>query len=127
MSKILLAGYYGFNNIGDEAILEMFLRIIENRTNKKNIKILTADPQKTKKKFGIEGIDRYSFTKVNKGILDSDVIIVGGGSLLQDVTSKRSIYYYLYIIFIAKILNKKIALLSQGIGPINGKINKIIT
>ncbi|MDW7668987.1 MAG: polysaccharide pyruvyl transferase CsaB [Bacillota bacterium] len=127
MSKILLAGYYGFNNIGDEAILEMFLRIIEKRTSKSNIRILTADPDKTKKKFDIEGIDRYSFTKVNKGIYNSDIVIVGGGSLLQDITSKRSIYYYLYIIFIAKLLNKKIALLSQGIGPINGKINKIIT
>ncbi len=126
MCKILLAGYYGFNNIGDEAILEMFLKILEKKVDKKNIRILTADPDKTEKKFNIKGIDRYSFVKVNKAIKEADVVLVGGGSLLQDVTSKKSIYYYLYIIYISKLLNKKIALLSQGIGPINGKINKIV-
>jgi polysaccharide pyruvyl transferase CsaB len=127
MSEILLAGYYGFNNLGDEAILEMFLKMLEKKTDKSNIKILTADPNKTKKNVGVDGINRYSFFKVNKAIFESKVVIVGGGSLLQDITSKRSIYYYLYIIFAAKLLNKKIALLSQGIGPINGKVNRFFT
>jgi len=127
MCKVLLAGYYGFNNIGDEAILEMFLKILENKIDKKNIRILTADTEKTEKKFKIEGVDRYSFYKVNKAIKEADVVLVGGGSLLQDVTSKKSIYYYLYIIYVTKLFNKKIGLLSQGIGPIKGKINRFIT
>jgi polysaccharide pyruvyl transferase CsaB len=127
MCKVLLAGYYGFNNIGDEAILEMFLKILVKKIDKKNIRILTADPEKTEKKFKIKGIDRYSFYKVNKAIKEADVVLVGGGSLLQDVTSKKSIYYYLYIIYVTKLLNKKIGLLSQGIGPIKGKINRFIT
>ena len=49
---------------------------------------------------------------------DSELIISGGGSLLQDVTSKRSLLYYLSIIGLGKFFGKKVMLFAQGIGPI---------
>ncbi|OGF48702.1 MAG: hypothetical protein A2231_09560 [Candidatus Firestonebacteria bacterium RIFOXYA2_FULL_40_8] len=41
--------------------------------------------------------------------------------MFQNKTSTRSLYYYLSIILLAKILFKRVVLLSQGIGPIHDK------
>jgi polysaccharide pyruvyl transferase CsaB len=118
VKKILLAGYYGFGNLGDEAILEMTIKQILEITDRNNITVLSGDKDVTRKKYNINTIDRYNvFSIVNK-LMKSDAIVFGGGSLLQDITSKRSIYYYLFLIRLAKIMNNKVIMLSQGIGPI---------
>ena len=49
------------------------------------------------------------------------MVISGGGSLLQNVTSSRSLYYYLAIMEIALYFHKPLMLYGQGIGPINGE------
>lgn len=127
MKKILLAGYYGFGNIGDEAILEMLLKQICSITKLSNITVLSGNPAITRDKYNIESIYRYNIIKLFLKLCKSDVLIIGGGSLLQDVTSKKSIHYYLFIIKFAQILNKKVIMLSQGIGPIIGDYNRKAT
>lgn len=123
MKNILLAGYYGFGNLGDEAILEMFLDIFENSSNINNVTVLSGNSEETKKRYNVDAIDRYDIFGVISNLKKSDALVFGGGSLLQDVTSKRSLFYYLSIISIAKIFRKKVVLLSQGIGPIVHKEN----
>ena len=124
MKKILLAGYYGFGNLGDEAILEMALEQILNITDKKNITILSGNKEVTNKKYNIDTIDRYNVLSIIRKLKFSDAIVFGGGSLLQDITSKRSIYYYLFLIRLAHLMNNKIVMLSQGIGPIINENSK---
>lgn len=118
MIKMLLAGYYGFGNLGDEAILEMTLKQILAITKRENITVLSGNKAATQKKYDVNTIDRYSLWSIVKELRSSHVLIFGGGSLLQDVTSKRSIYYYLFLIRLAKLMKNKIVMLSQGIGPI---------
>lgn len=127
MRKILLAGYYGLNNIGDEAILEKFIETIRENSKDVEISVLSGKPEYTEKTFDVISVDRKDFFKVNSAIVKNDIIVFGGGSLLQDVTSKKSIYYYLYLILVSELLKKKVILLSQGIGPIEGKFNRWIT
>ncbi|QSX06127.1 polysaccharide pyruvyl transferase CsaB [Sedimentibacter sp. zth1] len=119
MKNILLAGYYGFGNLGDEAILEMFLELFKNSKNIDKVTVLSGNATETKDKYNVNAIGRYDIASVFSNLLKSDVLVFGGGSLLQDVTSKRSIYYYLSLIVLAKMLRKKVILLSQGIGPIH--------
>jgi polysaccharide pyruvyl transferase CsaB len=127
MHKILLAGYYGLNNIGDEAILEKFIEMIRNSSNDVEISVLSGKPRNTEETFSVASVDRKDFFKVNRAIVKNDIVVFGGGSLLQDVTSKKSIYYYLYLIFVSELFRKKVILLSQGIGPIRGRFNRWIT
>lgn len=127
MNKILLAGYYGYGNIGDEAILEMVLKQLCEITSINNITVLSGNPKVTSEKYNIKSIYRYNIFKLLNELFKNDILVVGGGSLLQDVTSKRSIYYYLFVVKIAQLLKKKVVMLSQGIGPINNKYNKKIT
>lgn len=127
MKKILLAGYYGFGNLGDEAILEMAIKQILEITNRKNITVLSGNKEATSKKYNINTIDRYNVFSIISKLIKSDALVFGGGSLLQDITSKRSIYYYLFLIRLAKIMNNKVIMLSQGIGPIiNENSNKAV-
>ena len=127
MKKMLLAGYYGFGNLGDEAILEMTLKQILEITDRENITVLSGNKEVTRKKYNVKTIDRYNVLSILNALQSSDVLIFGGGSLLQDVTSKRSIYYYLFLIRLAKLMKNKIVMLSQGIGPIiNEKSKKAV-
>ncbi|PAB58759.1 polysaccharide pyruvyl transferase CsaB [Anaeromicrobium sediminis] len=127
MCRITISGYYGFNNIGDEAILVSMINSLKKRIDKVQVTVLSANPHMTSEKHGVSAVDRKSLKGVLDAIKDCDLFISGGGSLLQDVTSRRSIIYYLVIMFMSLILRKKILIYSQGIGPISTTSNRIFT
>jgi len=126
MSKIVISGYYGFNNIGDESILTAVVDNLRDKIDNIEITVLSQSPQATAEKYNVKSEYRMDIKKVIKSIKSADVLISGGGSLLQDATSKKSIHYYLGIIWIALLLRKKVFIYSQGIGPIESKINRRI-
>ncbi len=127
MSKIVISGYYGFNNIGDESILTAIISNLRDSIEDIDITVLSQNPEMTINKHKVNAINRRNAFKIIKEINNCDLLISGGGSLLQDVTSCRSIIYYLSIMMIGILLNKKVMVYSQGIGPINKSINKWIT
>jgi N-acetylglucosaminyldiphosphoundecaprenol N-acetyl-beta-D-mannosaminyltransferase len=119
--KLLLAGYYGVGNIGDEAILRSLVSAIKKDHPQAAISVLSADPAGTSKAYDINAVHKYAFVNVLKELKNSDAFILGGGGLIQDSTSIRSLLYYLFLIISAKILKKKVILLGQGIGPVRNK------
>ncbi len=124
MNNIVISGYYGFKNFGDEAILSLLIKKLQN----KNVTVISSNPEYTKSLYGnIQSIYTFDFKNILKKISSSDILISGGGSLLQDVTSVKSLFYYLIIIFIALFLRKKVIIFAQGIGPINSKIGQFLT
>lgn len=127
MHRITISGYYGFNNVGDESILTSIVSNLKKQIKDIHITVLSANPSATSEKHQIHSIDRKNIKEIYRSIKECDVFISGGGSLLQDVTSHRSITYYLIIMFIAILLGKKVLIYSQGIGPINRKINRYLT
>lgn len=127
MNKLLISGYYGFNNLGDEAILETVIGRIRQTVDDAQIAVLSATPERTSQIYGVEAYDRKNILTVLRAISRCDVLISGGGSLLQDVTGKMSIKYYLAIMLLAKMMGKKVMVYSQGIGPIQKEGNRLIT
>lgn len=117
--RIVLSGYYGFDNLGDESIL--FTIINDLKRMDITPVVLSGNPRKTSESFDVEAVDRMNLTAVFKAIRNSDGLISGGGSLLQDVTSKKSPIYYISIIKIAQLLRKPVYFYAQGVGPINQK------
>lgn len=127
MYKILISGYYGFNNIGDEAILKGLIEGISSRLAQVDMVVLSKFPDFTAKKHNVRAINRINLFKIFREMRSMDVLVSGGGSLLQDVTSKRSIAYYLGLIWLAKkIFRKKVMIYSQGIGPVTQKYNRLL-
>jgi len=124
MSKIVISGFYGFHNIGDEAILRTLTAEIKTMYPDTQITVLSNHPEETMMKFKVKAIDRSNALKVFWTIFTSNVLISGGGSLLQDVTSARSIHYYLSIIRAGVLFRKRVVLLSHGIGPLIRESNQ---
>lgn len=127
MNKILISGYYGFNNLGDEAILETVIGRIRHTVDDVHIAVLSATPEKTARIYGVEAHNRKKIGSVLRAIWQCDILVSGGGSLLQDVTGKMSIKYYLAIILLAKLMGKRVMVYSQGIGPIEKEGNRWLT
>lgn len=125
--KIMISGYYGFDNSGDDAILKVLTQQIKNRDVHADITTLSNNVEQTKREYKVDAINRYDFFKIIKKMKTCDLFISGGGSLLQDFTSNRSLYYYLFLLILAKRYCKKTIVLANGIGPIGGKFNRKIT
>lgn len=119
MEKVLLGGYFGFENIGDDAILLSEINFL-----KKENFIPIILTKSGKKIFNEESIDRYNFLKIIKLKNQFNSFILGGGGIFQDSTSFRSLIYYLSLINLMKFLNKKVILLNIGIGEIKREISK---
>lgn len=126
MKKVFLCGYYGFKNIGDEALLITISKIIKESSDEIELEALSYNVKYTESMFGIKGFSRKSLVRLIIKIFQSDYIVFGGGSLLQDVTSSKSLLYYLGIIFCGKICNKPVALIGNGFGPVNKPLNKFL-
>lgn len=124
MSNIVVSGYYGFKNAGDEAMLAAMIEVLSDLDPGVNITVISANPRDTKHRHGVESVYWLNYADIAKALAKSDLLISGGGSLLQNVTSGRSLYYYMSILFLAKRLATPIMLYAQGIGPILGQFSR---
>ena len=123
MTKYIVSGYIGFDNFGDEAIAKVLTDRLK-KSGAEKITLISSNPQKTAQIHQVASCKMLDFWK---SLCEADVLVSGGGSLLQDVTSVKSLIYYLSVIYSALILGKKVEIFAQGIGPINSKIGQILT
>lgn len=121
MSNIVISGYYGYSNAGDEAMLSAMIDVLTEFDPQAHITVISGNPEDTKKRHGVDAVHRFHLPRISRALTKCDLLISGGGSLLQDVTSWRSLYYYLSIVTMAKTLGKPVMLYAQGIGPLRGK------
>ena len=122
--RIVISGYFGYGNIGDEALCQAEIEQLRLNYHDPEIIVLSGDPVQTANAFRVRSIYRYDFPTIIKAIKNCDLFISGGGSLLQDRTSTRSLLYYLSLIRLAHFTGKKIFLLGQGWGPIKNPLNE---
>ena len=125
----VLSGYYGYNNIGDDALLFSLLSNILKLKDNLKICVLTRNPRKIQKNLdnyfpNIIAKPRFNLLRVPIAIKKSRALVFGGGTLLQDITSSRSLSYYLWLIKLACKYKKKAILYANGIGPLYNKKNQ---
>jgi len=121
VKKILISGYYGFDNAGDEAVLQAILDSLKKEVPYVKPIVLSANPDKTAKEYNIEAINRFKLKAIIKAIKEADGLISGGGSLLQDETGIFTIPYYLVVIKLAQFYGKPTFIYAQGVGPVKRK------
>lgn len=122
MSEVVISGYYGFANAGDEAMLAAMIESLTDLEPDIKITVISGNPEETRDKHGVAAVYRLNYPAILRVLSHSDLLISGGGSLLQDVTSDRSLYYYLSIMLMAQKLGTKVMLYGQGIGPVHGSL-----
>jgi polysaccharide pyruvyl transferase CsaB len=124
--KVVLSGYYGFNNVGDEAILYSIIQALRHLNPDIGITVLSNNPEHTEATYGVSAINRWKINDIKNALKEADGLISGGGSLLQDQTGPKSIPYYAGVMKLAQWEKKPVFVYAQGMGPINKGYNKWI-
>ena len=122
--RVVVSGYYGFSNAGDDAVLESIKQAIQETSGDIGITVLSSDPALTRRQYGLEAVPRLHPLRVVRALWKGDALLSGGGSLLQDTTSTRSLLYYLSVIRCAQLLGKPVMLYANGIGPVLRPANR---
>lgn len=122
-SDVMISGYYGFGNSGDDAILHAIVHELISLCPDIRIVTLSNTPKATMEDYGVEAIHRFNLISILRRMRHTKLLISGGGSLIQDITSNKSLSYYLSIISMATYLGKKTMLYANGIGPVNNTSN----
>jgi polysaccharide pyruvyl transferase CsaB len=120
--KLLLAGYIGCGNLGDDAIALGFVQGLGNSGY--DITVMSGRPEETNRLYGFSVVDRRDFKQIEVAINQCDALIFPGGSIFQDSTSVKSVAYYSKLVTMAKKAKKKILLLGQGVGPLDNFLSK---
>jgi polysaccharide pyruvyl transferase CsaB len=117
VSGVVLSGYYGFDNLGDEAVLAATVAELRRRRPGLEIRVLSASPDATARTYGVTGVPRAEVRAVVGALRASDLFLSGGGSLFQDATSWRSPWYYLAVLAAARRWCRRTAVYAQGFEP----------
>lgn len=130
-NKICILAFIGSDNTGDEAILYSIVSKIKNPRNL--IRIFSFNPEKTSglledfKEENCKIINIKNHKKVIEEIIDSDILICGGGGIIQDQTSFYNLPFFLLRVLLAKLFNKRIVFYGVGAGPLLSNFSRILT
>ena len=118
---VLLCGYYGYGNMGDDALLLGAIRRARECFGDTPLCALTCRGRRDGRRFGIRCESRRAPIAVLRELRRADTVVFGGGTLLQNTTSRRSLRYYLFLLRYAKRRGKRVELWANGIDRINGE------
>jgi polysaccharide pyruvyl transferase CsaB len=121
---IAILGYYGYRNSGDEAILNSTIQSMRAVDPDVSFAVFSKKPGKTIRDHEVNSIHRFNLLRAIGILKKTRLFLAGGGNLIQDNTSTRSILYYLYMLGLARRCGAKTMLFANGIGPIVRNINR---
>ena len=124
---VIIAGYYGFDNLGDEAILEELVNELSSLCDRQSIVVLSNNPQKTTSLFRVKSINRWQWFDYLKVSRQAKLLISGGGGLFQDRTGFGSVIFYSAQILLAHFCGAKVLIYAQGLGPLQNAFSKALT
>lgn len=116
MPHVVLAGYFGCGNLGDEAVLLGFADAWRELGG--DVTALSERPEDTNRRLGLRAVYRKSPGDIRQALSAADAMVFPGGSIFQDSTSVRSVGYYANLVQLAKRTGKRVFLVGQGVGPL---------
>ncbi|HHT49311.1 MAG TPA: hypothetical protein GXZ98_08485 [Firmicutes bacterium] len=121
MPKVFLFGYYGFGNLGDELLRAYYTNLLRDHFPASQLFVLLHSDQAPKEKeaTGYTAVNRWCLWRLSRLMAPGDLLLGGGGSIFQDLTSQRSLLYYLALLHLARRRRVAIILAGQGIGPLS--------
>ncbi|WP_100332443.1 polysaccharide pyruvyl transferase CsaB [Bacillus xiapuensis] len=131
--RVVVSGFYGLGNTGDEAILEAIVDNLRNEIDDVDITVFSLSPEQTARAHNVKTVYRgwrHQNKEKVQALRQADLLISGGGGLLQDTYPTKFLFgplpYYLLIAFLAKLCGAKVMFFSQGIGPVTSAWGKIL-
>jgi polysaccharide pyruvyl transferase CsaB len=125
---VLLAGYFGFGNLGDELLIRAALENLDELgIPPERTAILSNDLDGTRNRFGVDAFDRWKISSVARAVSSSRSLLLPGGGLFQDSTSVKSCVYYWGLVRTAVPRSLPVAALGQSVGPLSRALSKCLT
>ena len=121
---VLICGAYGKGNSGDDAILTAIVRSFRAQDPDLPLYVTSRTPSRTARDTGVGSVYTFHPWKVRRRMRRTALYLSGGGSLIQDATSTRSLWYYLNSIRAAKRLGNPVMMFGCGIGPVRRSLNR---
>lgn len=121
---VLICGAFGKGNSGDNAILQAMVQTIRDLDPDMPIYATTRSAGKTAREAEVGAVHTFCLWRIRGRMKKTALYLSGGGSLIQDVTSNRSLWYYLYSIRMAKRCGNHVMMFGCGIGPVRRKANR---
>ncbi len=123
---VLMCGYYGFGNMGDDALLRAAIERAKSELGGENICALTRRGRVDSAVFGVRCVKRGSPLALFRELGRCKYFVFGGGTLLQTVTSRRSLFYYAALMRIARALGARCLMWGSGVGRIRGRYCRFV-
>lgn len=114
----VICGAYGMENAGDDGVLAAIVAQLRRIDNRMPITVMARRPKATARRFGIKAVHPLNLPGWLMAMGRAKLFISGGGTLLQDVTSRRSLWFYLFTMRMAKKLGCSVQLYGCGVGPL---------
>ncbi len=121
---VVLCGAYGQNNAGDEAVLRAILGELRAIDPDMPLWVMTRKPKEVKRQYRAGAVYTFNIPGFCRRMAKSRLYVNGGGSLIQDVTSRRSLWFYLFTLSAARRLGCRVMMYGCGIGPVNSPDGK---
>lgn len=116
---VLLAGYYGYGNLGDELLARATIELLGAAgVERGRIAMLSGNPAESEASHGVAAVDRWKYSAIRPMMRRTRALVLGGGGLFQDATSARSCAYYWGIVRLARLERCRTAALGQSVGPL---------
>jgi polysaccharide pyruvyl transferase CsaB len=133
--NVVLAGFYGVANLGDEMILSVFLDWVREANGV--ARVISVHPEFTTATFGVPAASYTSLADVVESVADADLLVLGGGGLFQDHDPfdrgsldrfpAYNVSQFAQFVHLASELGVPSAVLGQGVGPLRSTDAREIT
>ena len=123
--QVVICGAYGRGNAGDDAILLAILTELRTIDPDLTFQVFSRKPEETRMTYRVNSFYIFNLFQAIRNFKKAKLSINGGGSLMQDVTSSRSLWFYLWTLASAKRHGCPVIMYGCGIGPIKGDSNRV--
>ena len=114
----LFSGYYGQGNYGDDLTLRSLADGLHRLLPDVRLRALTARPRQAERAYGVSCAGAFRPVALHRALRRCGTLVSGGGTLLQDATSARSLWYYTHVLFYAAAHGAGTVLYGCGVGPL---------
>lgn len=126
--RVLLVGYYGFGNLGDELLLAAVAAGIRELFPGAELRALSGDPEESRRRHGIEAVRWNDPAAVVAAVRWADLVVLGGGGLFHDYwgvepekilsAGHSGVAYYAGVAGLARLLGRPVVAWGVGLGPL---------
>jgi polysaccharide pyruvyl transferase CsaB len=129
--SVLVAGYYGASNAGDELILETIAGRLARGDGGARVVVAAQDPAEVTRRHGLPAFRRTDLDETEAGVRDAAAVVLGGGGLWHDHgfgdagalpgafrNAERSMGSWMPPVVMARALGRPVHVFGLGVGPL---------